>query len=198
MSISRGCSIASATASGVISWKTTRRTGFAVGIRRLDQVPGDRLALAVGVGRQDRLAGRLDALLRSLTVFDFVARDHVLRREVVLDLDTQACSSADHGHAPSRPDRVAAARYLPIVRAFAGDSTITGFFPLDFTVVAVDRDEGRLLLAALERDFVAGFVELLVAFGAVLPRGVDSSGIVSLGAATVAAGWIASCQAGEI
>lgn len=73
---------------------------------------------------------------------------------------------------------------------------MTSFFPLDFTVVAVDRDEGRLLLAALERDFVAGFVELLVAFGAVLPRGVTSSGIVSLGAATVAAGWIASCQAG--
>ena len=29
-------------------------------VRRRDQVPGNRLALAVGVGREDQLAGVLD------------------------------------------------------------------------------------------------------------------------------------------
>jgi hypothetical protein len=52
--------------------------------------------------------------------------------------------------------------------------------------VVEDFDEVRLFAAALERDFVAVFVELRVDFGAVEPRVVRSSGIVSQGPATFA------------
>jgi len=48
--------------------------------------------------------------------------------------------------------------------------------------VVEDFDEVRLFDAALERDFVAVFVELFVVLVAVVPRVVRSSGIVSQGA----------------
>ena len=52
--------------------------------------------------------------------------------------------------------------------------------------VAEDFDEVRLFVAALERDFDAGLVELRVDLDAVVPRVVGSSGIVSQGPATFA------------
>ena len=73
----------------MISWKTTRWTGLAVRARRLDQVPGDRLPLAVGVGRQVDLARLLDALLELLDELGLVPRHQVLRREVVVDVDPE-------------------------------------------------------------------------------------------------------------
>ena len=53
---SRGCATASAIACGVISWKTMRRVGHP-GLELLQQVPGDRLALAVLVSGEQEFVG---------------------------------------------------------------------------------------------------------------------------------------------
>ena len=56
-SISPAFSMAASTAFLVISLKRTRRNVVVLrgsGLQRLAQVPGDRFALAVGVGREDR------------------------------------------------------------------------------------------------------------------------------------------------
>jgi hypothetical protein len=51
---------------------------------RLDQVPGDRLALAVRVGRQVHHVGLPGRRLELLDDLVLLARDHVLRREAML------------------------------------------------------------------------------------------------------------------
>ena len=62
--MARGCAIASVTACLVMALNTTRSTGCAVSaffsLSTCEHVPGDRLALAVGVGRQNELVGALD------------------------------------------------------------------------------------------------------------------------------------------
>ena len=70
MSTWRGFFIASVTAALVIALKTTRLTGvsFLIALRlrqRLLQVPADRFALAVGVGREDQRVVVLSARRRS-------------------------------------------------------------------------------------------------------------------------------------
>ena len=88
-SISRGWANASRIASGVISEKVTRRAFSGGTLRRLGDMPGDRLAFAVevsgevdGLGRLRLLGDRRDLLLAILG-------DHVFGREVMLDVDAQ-------------------------------------------------------------------------------------------------------------
>ena len=57
-STSRGLATARAIASGVISWKTIRRAGTCR-LELLQQVPGDRLALAVLISGQQEFVGVL-------------------------------------------------------------------------------------------------------------------------------------------
>ena len=92
-------------------------------------MPGDRLALAVGVGRQvDRARRPCTLLFRSLTTCVLSFGDEVLRREVMLHVNAECALRADRGHAPSRPGRDSRGpRYFAIVRAFDGDSTMTRF-----------------------------------------------------------------------
>ena len=60
----RGCFIASSTAFLVMALNTTRSTACfpmrVLLLEHLEHVPGDRLALAVGVGGQDQLVGAFD------------------------------------------------------------------------------------------------------------------------------------------
>ena len=81
--------MASSTASRVTALKTTRSTGLSAdGLLRaqhLEDVPGDRLALAVGVGGEDDAVGvldRLDDVGEALARFgvDFPAHREILVR----------------------------------------------------------------------------------------------------------------------
>ena len=62
----RGCFIASVTACLVMALNTTRSIAWPLSaffcLSTSQHVPGDRLALAIGVGRQDELVGALDRL----------------------------------------------------------------------------------------------------------------------------------------
>ena len=88
VSSSRGLATARAIASGVISWKTIRRTGHA-GLEGVDQVPGDGLALAVLVCREVDLAGVLHQLLEPADLLLAVGADDVERLEGVVDVDAE-------------------------------------------------------------------------------------------------------------
>jgi hypothetical protein len=55
----------------------------------LDQMPGDGFALTVRVGREVDLARALHAGLEVLDDLRFVARNEVLRREVMLHIHAQ-------------------------------------------------------------------------------------------------------------
>ena len=72
----------------MISWNTIRRTGT-FGFSTCEQVPGDRLALAILVGREQELVGVLELAFRSETTFFFRGHD-VDRLEVVVDVDAEA------------------------------------------------------------------------------------------------------------
>jgi hypothetical protein len=52
----------------VISWNTIRRTGT-FGFRHLDEMPRDRLALAILVRREQQLVGFESSFLRADTTF---------------------------------------------------------------------------------------------------------------------------------
>ena len=56
----------------------------------LRQVPADRLAFAIRVGRQQQLGRVLDGGLEVRHLLPLVARDDVVRREVLLDIDTES------------------------------------------------------------------------------------------------------------
>jgi hypothetical protein len=75
MAIARGCCIASLIARGVISVNTTRCSGLsfelAALLQDLGDVPADRLALAVRVGRQVEAVAPLAALAMASTCFSF-------------------------------------------------------------------------------------------------------------------------------
>ena len=58
-------------------------------LQHLQQVPGDRLALAVFVGREQELVGVLQELLQLADLLLLVRVDDVERLEVVLDVDAE-------------------------------------------------------------------------------------------------------------
>ena len=60
------------------------------GRQHLEQVPGDRLALAVLIGSEVQLAGVLDHGLELLDLVPFLPGDHVEGLEVVVDVDAEA------------------------------------------------------------------------------------------------------------
>ena len=89
LSRSRGSSAAARIADSVISWNTIRLTGT-LRLERLQQVPGDGLALAVTVRRQVEL---VDVLEQRLELGDralLLRADDVERLEVVVDVDAEA------------------------------------------------------------------------------------------------------------
>ncbi len=57
--------------------------------RRLDHVPGDRLPLAVGVGRQEELLRPFGRLLQLAHDRLLLFGDEVLGQEVALDVDAE-------------------------------------------------------------------------------------------------------------
>ena len=84
----RGFSAASRIAAGVISWKTIRLTGT-FGLERLQQVPGDGLALAVLVCREVELVGAGQQRLQLGDLRPLLRGDHVERLEAVLGVDAE-------------------------------------------------------------------------------------------------------------
>ena len=91
-----------------------------VRIGRGNQMPRDRFAFAVRVGGEDHFASGIDALFEILDRFDFVARNEVLRREVVVDIDAERAfrQVADVTH--RRLDRIAAAEVFADRLRFGG------------------------------------------------------------------------------
>ena len=75
---SRRFSTAARMAGSVISWNTIRRTGH-LGLERVEQVPGDGLALAVGVGGEQQLVDRLQRVLELGDLALLLRRDDVER-----------------------------------------------------------------------------------------------------------------------
>ena len=81
-----------------------------LGLEHLEEVPRDRLALAILIGREVELVGVLERPPQAADDLRLLRRDHVLRLEVVLDVDREALAGqvtdvADAGH-----DRVVAAK----------------------------------------------------------------------------------------
>ena len=87
--MSRGWANASRIARSVISLKVTRRVFSDGHVRRLGDVPGDRLALAVEVGREVDRVGALGRLGDLGDLLAAVVGDDVLGREVVVDVDAE-------------------------------------------------------------------------------------------------------------
>ena len=73
-------------AGSVISWKTTRWCIFGSISADFQQVPGDRLALAVGVGCQVDLLGVLGQRFELFDHRALFVRDAVLGRKIVLHI----------------------------------------------------------------------------------------------------------------
>ena len=87
--MSRGFAKASRMADSVISLKVTRRV-LAVGhVGGLGDVPRDRLTLAVEVGREIDHVRALGRLLDVVDLLAAVLADHVLGREVVVDVHAE-------------------------------------------------------------------------------------------------------------
>ena len=80
--------MASSIASLVISWNTMRFTGT-LRLQHLEEVPRDRLALAVLVGREVQLARVLQRRLELGDDLLLVVGHHVDGREVVVDVDAE-------------------------------------------------------------------------------------------------------------
>ena len=89
MSSSRGFPIASSMALRVISWNTIRLTGTD-GSQHLEDVPRDRLTLAVLVGGEIDLARVLERRLQLLDDVLLLVGDDPDRLEVVVDVDREA------------------------------------------------------------------------------------------------------------
>ena len=87
-STSRVSSSACSIAGRVISWKTIRRTGN-LGLQHLEQVPRDRLALAILVRCEQELVGFGEVLLQLRDGLLLVRIDDVERLEAVLHVDTE-------------------------------------------------------------------------------------------------------------
>ncbi len=114
-------------------------------LEHLAQVPADRLAFAVRVGREHQLGGVLHGGLERCDVFPLVGGDDVVGREVAVGVDAQAAPRLAFdfvGHFGGRfrqiadvpvagLDSVSAPRNRPSVRAFAGDSTMTSGFAIE-------------------------------------------------------------------
>ena len=92
---------------------------------RLDQVPGDRLTLAIGVRRQVDLTRLLNALLELLDELRLVPRHEVRRREVVVDVDPKRALRQITNVAHRGLHGVAAAQVLADRPRFGWDSTMT-------------------------------------------------------------------------
>ncbi len=67
----------------------------------MQEVPGNRLPLAVRVSRQVNLLGSLHARLEILHNLGLVTRNQVLRREIVVDIDAELAL----GQVPDVPHR---------------------------------------------------------------------------------------------
>ena len=65
-----------------------------LGLEDLAQVPGDRLAFAVGVGRQQHFGGVLERRLQILDILLLVVRDDVVRREVAFEVHAKPAPRA--------------------------------------------------------------------------------------------------------
>ena len=83
--------MASSTASLVTALKTTRSTGHAgehlLAVKHLEDVPGDGLALPVGVGGQDQLARPFDGLGDLVEPFGGLGLDVPMHLEVLVRQD---------------------------------------------------------------------------------------------------------------
>ena len=84
----RVSSSARAIASFVISWKTIRRTGT-FGFSTSHEVPGDRLALAILVRREQELVGVGEVLLELGDDLLLPGIDDVVRLEALVDVDAE-------------------------------------------------------------------------------------------------------------
>ena len=94
---------ASRTARSVISWNIDPPDPIAGQAERLLEVPGDRLALAVGVGRQVDQVG-LGGLALQLADGVLLGRHDLVRGLVaVRDVQAEPALGAGRGHAPCWP-----------------------------------------------------------------------------------------------
>ena len=109
--------------------KTTRSTVLllerALLLEHFEHVPGDGLALAVGVGGEDELVGllhRLGDVGEALLRLGVDLPEHV---EIGVRIDRAVLGRQVADMAERGQDLVAGPRYLLIVLALAGDSTTT-------------------------------------------------------------------------
>ena len=137
-------STACSTAFFVISWKTMRLTGT-FGLSTSRQVPADRLAFAVRVGREQHFGGVLQRRLQLRDVLPLVVGNDVVRLEVAVGVDAEPSPLLLldlFGHSLGRLGQVAdvaearlarvyrSPRKRSSVRALAGDSTMTSVFAI--------------------------------------------------------------------
>ena len=113
MSISRGWANASRMAGSVISLKVTRRVLSRGDVGRLGHVPGDRLAFPVEVGGEEDLVRAAGGLLDVGDLLAAVVRDHVLGREVVVDVHAELALARILGQVAD----VAVGRQDPVIGA---------------------------------------------------------------------------------
>ena len=110
-------------------------------------MPGDRLALAILVRREQQLVGFFSFAFSSETTF-FLPRVDDVERSKSWSTSTPSRAHASFLNSPGSPralreiadvadrrlDDVVLAEYPAIVFAFAGDSTITSFFPVEAAI----------------------------------------------------------------
>ena len=96
----------------------------------LADVPADRLAFAIQVGRQIDVVGRLRRLGNRLDVFLVALDDLVGHGKVVLGIDRTLLGLQIAHMAVGSEDMKSLPRYLLIVFALAGDSTTSRFFAM--------------------------------------------------------------------
>ena len=85
---SRRFAAAARIAGSVISWKTIRRTGH-LRLERVEQVPGDGLALAVGVRGEQQLVDALERVAQLGDLALLLRRHDVERLELVVDVHAE-------------------------------------------------------------------------------------------------------------
>ena len=95
------------------------------GLQHLGEVPGDGLALAVLIGREVELVGILQGGLEPADDVLRLVGHHVGGLEVVVDVDGEALRLEVADRTDRRLDDVVVAEEPAMVRALAGDSTIT-------------------------------------------------------------------------